>query len=664
MTEYLNFEVRIGLQGNAYRVYANSPEGEASVSFYLPPQHGLEILMRGPSKEDIKSFGEQLFNAVFMGEVRDCFIRSVNLAQKSNKVLRLRLRLNEAPELADLPWEYLYGSPGGRFHALSLQISIVRYLEIPEPAPALRLPPPLKVLVMISNPDDAPKLNGELEWKKLETALEGLTQRGLVSLERLDHATLESLQQRLSKNEYHVLHYIGHGRWDPQKRRAGLILENEDHRSQFWSGDDIGMILQGPSPVRLVVLNACEGTRTTWRDPFSGIAQRLVQLGVPAVIAMQFPITDDAAITFAENFYDNFADNSTLDEALTHARRAIFARGNDTEWGTPVLYSRSTDGVLFDFDYSKLPEGESPFTIGLPVTRPRHFFGRNAKLIEIFDSLRERPLQNTAIVGPTHSGKTSLLHYIKNITTASPNYLRPGQRSNWLHEPERYRWIFANLHDPRLGNQHGFLRYLLAQMDLPVPDSCGMEYFMSEVGRKLHHPTVILLNGMSYALECYPDLDKQFWNAMRALVTDPKVEGRLAFIIALPNLKHILAKKYGAAMESDFFNLFVTTHLKPFEEEEALEFIASLPAEFSPEEVEWILQKSYRWPAYMQILCRARLHALQIAPSINSWKEEGLSQMKEIIVPPLPPPPPPPPPKLWELICRFVRFMLGFFARK
>jgi hypothetical protein len=62
---------------------------------------------------------------------------------------------------------------------------------------------------------------------------------------------------------------------------------------------------------------------------------------------MQFEITDEAAITFAEELYAAIADGYSIDAALGEARRAIFASGNDVEWATPVLYSRSANGQLF-----------------------------------------------------------------------------------------------------------------------------------------------------------------------------------------------------------------------------------------------------------------------------------------------------------------------------
>jgi tetratricopeptide (TPR) repeat protein len=98
----------------------------------------------------------------------------------------------------------------------------------------------------------------------------------------------------------------------------------------------------------LVVLNACEGARTSQEDPYAGVAQTLVLQGIPAVIAMQFEIVETAAITFAQEFYGAVADGFPVDAAVSEARKAIFATGNDVEWGTPVLYMRTPQGVIFE----------------------------------------------------------------------------------------------------------------------------------------------------------------------------------------------------------------------------------------------------------------------------------------------------------------------------
>jgi len=108
------------------------------------------------------------------------------------------------------------------------------------------------------------------------------------------------------------------------------------------------VLLHDHRTLRLAVLNSCEGARATTGDPFASLAASLVRQGIPAVTAMQFEISDRAACTFAEEFYAALAQGYPVDAALAEARKAIYCLPEDVEWGTPVLYMRSPDGVLFD----------------------------------------------------------------------------------------------------------------------------------------------------------------------------------------------------------------------------------------------------------------------------------------------------------------------------
>ena len=127
-----------------------------------------------------------------------------------------------------------------------------------------------------------------------------------------------------------------------------LLLEDSTGRGRPVGGQDLGTLLYDHKSLRMAVLNVCEGARASRTDPFAGTAQSLVQQGIPAVIAMQFEISDESAIVFAHEFYDMLARAYPVDAALGEARRAIFAHNSELEWGTPVLYMRSTDGRIFD----------------------------------------------------------------------------------------------------------------------------------------------------------------------------------------------------------------------------------------------------------------------------------------------------------------------------
>jgi len=358
---YLDFDLQIEQATQGYRVEVNGPGGQATGNFSLPFSD-LELenfllkigqtrrTMRrvdAPEVTAAKALGKQLFDAIFADDLRACLRSSLDEASRQDAGLRIRLRLTDAPELADLPWEYLYHSALNRFLALSTETPLVRYLELPERIRPLAVTPPLRMLVMISSPRGYPPLDVEREWSKLQTALGDLAGRGLVVLERIP-ATLAALQHQLRRNTYHIVHFIGHGGFDERTQDGVLLLEDEEGESDRVSGQDLGTLLHDHRTLRLVMLNACEGARGSRADPFAGTAQSLVQQGLPAVIAMQFEVSDEAAITLAHEFYSAIADSYPVDAALAEARKALFAAGNRVEWGTPVLYLRAPDGKIFD----------------------------------------------------------------------------------------------------------------------------------------------------------------------------------------------------------------------------------------------------------------------------------------------------------------------------
>lgn len=363
---YRNFDLLIEQYHEAtYRARVlSSPEGEASAEFTFPFS-SLELenftLRMGQSRRGVRrvespqmqgaqAFGIRLFEAVFSDQVRDLYQGALRSAEREGYGLRLLLRLSDVPELVNLPWEYLYEPSLARFLALSVDTPVVRYMDIPRQILPLNVQPPLHVLTMISSPREFPQLDVEAEWKILNDALSDLIQRGQVSLTRLEHPTLLALQQQLRQEEYHVFHYIGHGTFSDYKEDGLLLLEDEQGAGAPVSGHYLGTLLHDEKSLRLAVLNACEGARTSTSDPYAGIAQQLVRQGIPAVIAMQFEVGEHTADTFSREFYRSLADNYPVDAALTEARKAIYTQGQDIEWGIPVLYMRSPDGQLFDVE--------------------------------------------------------------------------------------------------------------------------------------------------------------------------------------------------------------------------------------------------------------------------------------------------------------------------
>ena len=344
---YLNFDLEIARHAAGYRAeILSSPAGEARADDI--PLAG--FLAAPPSEGDLQTIGAQLFDAVFQGEVLSCLRRSMDEAARDRKGLRLRLRLGDVPELANLPWELLYDRSRASFLALSRETPLVRYLDLPEPARDLDAQPRLRVLAVIASPAGFPPLDAEREWADLKAALSDLEARGTVAVDRLTPPTVAALQSQLLRHEYHILHFLGHGDFDPSTSDSVLLLEGADGRAQAVSGQDFATLLRDHRSLRLALLNACRGAITSGQDHYSGVAQKLVRGGVPAVIAMREAISDAAALALVRAFYGALASGAAVDAALAEARKALFTGGHPGEWGTPVLYMRAADGDLWRKD--------------------------------------------------------------------------------------------------------------------------------------------------------------------------------------------------------------------------------------------------------------------------------------------------------------------------
>lgn len=342
---FLNFDLQVqpdaDQPGNYLARVVGSPAGEARRSFALP------IALPQAEGQRPSALGAALFAALFGEEILGAWRASLAAATAQGQGLRLRLRLNDAPALAILPWEFLYDPSQDSYLALSARTPVVRYLELSRAVEALAVEPPLGILAVIPSPTAVPGLDGEREWENLKQSVAELTAAGKVRLDRLGTASLAALQGRLRRQPYHILHYIGHGAFDPESGAGLLIWEDEAGQASVVRTDRLGALLADHGSLRLVVLNSCEGGRTGPGDAFAGAAPGLVRQGIPGVIAMQSSISDSAAVAFSRELYAALADLYPVDAAVAEARKAIYSQGNDREWATPVLYLRSGDACLF-----------------------------------------------------------------------------------------------------------------------------------------------------------------------------------------------------------------------------------------------------------------------------------------------------------------------------
>lgn len=310
-----------------------------------------------------ESYGRELYDAVFPpgSELREGLREAVLAAEREQG--RLRFLLHLAPDLPEwvhaLFWELLLDQ--GRHLALSRSpdTAFSRYLSVRrEPgAPATRRP---RLLCAIAAPSDLGRFGlaeicREEVVRRLEAPLNLLAEA--VEVEILEPpVTLERLRQRLmTDGGFHLLHFFGHGQ--SRGGASALVLEDDQGRAKFVGEDLLAELFLGVRELRLVTLIACHGGAPSSHDPFSGLAGRLVQRGLPAVIAMRRAVSVESAHLFTDHLYRHIAQTGRADAAVNEARQQLYlAEPRGIAWSTPVLYSRLIDGRLW-LSQDEAPEG-------------------------------------------------------------------------------------------------------------------------------------------------------------------------------------------------------------------------------------------------------------------------------------------------------------------
>ncbi len=354
------------LDGQRYRVFAESVRGDVAGEMMVPfdaksvenfilrycdPLRGAVRGWTPASVQPYAEFGGKLFDALFAGPVRDLYMAHASAVAAGEAGLRMRFRVGETPALAGLPWEYLYD--GTDFVALTGAVALTRHVDAHRMIRPLRVDGPLRIAVTVSSPTDRAPLDAAKEVDNLRAALAPLAAAGLVRIDVAPNGTLATLAAMLRSADaagrpFHVWHFIGHGRHLEREGATFLTFESPNGNADLHSGFALGTLLAAHPALRLAVLNACEGGRGAPEDSLTSVGAALVARGLPAAVAMQFSITDLAALQFADDFYRALADGALIEAAVADARRSIFFMPNASEWATPVIMSRGGDGLLFD----------------------------------------------------------------------------------------------------------------------------------------------------------------------------------------------------------------------------------------------------------------------------------------------------------------------------
>lgn len=415
---YTNFDLTVGTFERDFFISATLPgQGTVLGRFVLPfRREEMVEWQHGLNEKLAQEIGSVLYESVFKNEMRFALQDALRVAARNKESLRLRLNLDA--QANRLPWELLFQRATRQFLALDDHLSIVRQPTILEPLEPLLVNFPLRLLVITAQARDAEGLDIEAEKSILRSAALDLSP-GQIVLDLLEQPSLEQLRQQLQAQTYHILHFIGHGRFRPDAGEGEIQLVYPSGHGQWVTAAQLARIVRSERALRVVFLNACDSAQSGADNAFSGVAAELVRTGdVSAAVAMQFPITDRASLAFTRGFYQALLQASGLDAAVTQGRLAIDADVNHFEWATPALYLHAADGELIA---RAEPSGALRREPLRSVTR---LYGRDADLKRYRSALEARNF--VIIEGMAGIGKTSV------GATLAQEQRAQGRRVYWI----------------------------------------------------------------------------------------------------------------------------------------------------------------------------------------------------------------------------------------
>jgi tetratricopeptide (TPR) repeat protein len=325
---------------------------------YMDLPDGGAVVRAARIERNLYAWGRKLHDSLFSPEDNRAFLKDLLDGPEPR---RLTLATRD-PALLRLPWELMADGAG----SLAQRVSVRRQLERPEettPRPA-RLP--LRILYVVSRPEDAGFIDPRFTAKSLLDALDPLG--ASVRVDFCRPPTLARMEERLRDGQragepYGLVHFDGHGTFLPHSQIGGLFFEKPEDGSGRSEGDlvpadRLGDLLASYE-IPLVVLEACRSATVGRTAVFRSVAPRLIQAGVGSVLSMGHAVHVEAARLLLDRFYRELVRGTTPGQAVAEARKALRATparwiesgpGARTielqDWFLPHLYQREQDDPL------------------------------------------------------------------------------------------------------------------------------------------------------------------------------------------------------------------------------------------------------------------------------------------------------------------------------
>jgi tetratricopeptide (TPR) repeat protein len=332
--------------------------------------------------------------------------------------------------LLSLPWELLHDGKGYLFQG-ARGVRVRRQLPNRNRQDTYTTKPPIRVLLVSPRPEDkqAGYLDHRVSARPLVAALSPLGD--LAHLKLLTPPTFPAMVAELQHaaeagTPYHVVHFDGHGIYNPKHGLGALCFENpadvnkaQQRGVEIVDGEKIAEAIRD-CRVPLFFLEACQSAMSD-KDPTASVAGQLLEGGVASVVAMSHSVLVETARRFVETFYQSALHGDRVGQAMLAGQRRL---KDDTrriktfdgllhleDWFVPVLYQEENDPQLV----ASVPEAqvqaerakEQKLRLGaMPPEPEQTFVGRSRELLAAERLLEQKPY--VVVQGEGGEGKTTL----------------------------------------------------------------------------------------------------------------------------------------------------------------------------------------------------------------------------------------------------------------
>lgn len=431
-----NDRVRLSLSDNKNTVAQRPLPGDI-FKFMAAAQHQLDSVFENHipvNKDRQQEWGTQLVEHLFGDNQFLAPVLEVVRDAGNNADFRLFISSHQA-EALHFPWELCYvdglGFLGTSGKLVPVRLPIERKLKRDIPV----RDKPLRVLVYVCAPEDAPEdkaLEYELEQEFILEIFDQLVSKGLVDLHTPPEGDLKSLAAYLETFKPHVLHLSGHAIYQKSAladQKGGFFLfETPEGLTDPVPTAKLSATIREKHRPALVVLAACQTAQGMLED-LPGMAQSLLNAGVPHVVGMNHSVPDLKATDWTQNFYQALVQGKTIHSAVGNARHTLFSdrkKSAPAAWCIPVLYARHTFTRL-----TAQPLQQGPPTVvakdelevinGVPFHR-RGFIGRRREQRELLKVLRCGERNGVLITALGGEGKSALAIRLAKILEADDDY--------------------------------------------------------------------------------------------------------------------------------------------------------------------------------------------------------------------------------------------------